>query len=150
MSSVTFDGQGPKLSIEVSSVPPWPLFNSPQIAENFSNHVTFTEHQLQHTCKTQHSNSPPFFRETGFFPRCRLNKTQQIPSEGSTFSSSVQVFQKSSQTSTKPRLLHIAAARDGQNSKNYIGSFRLVSTGLKSSCICSLYSIVQVRFGLSA
>lgn len=59
-------------------------------------------------------------------------------------------FLKSSQTLTKPGLWHIAGARDGSNSKSQGGAFRLILTGLKNSCNCSIYSIVQVRFGLSA
>lgn len=106
--------------------------------------ISFSTHATHCTATVHH------FSETGIFPRCCLNKTQQILWEGSTFSSLFQVFQKPSQTSTKPGLLHIAAVRDCYNSKNHTGSFRLISTGLESSCICSLCSIVQVRFGLLA
>lgn len=125
MSLVTFAGEGPTLTVEAPRDPPRPQFNSSRMADNFSHPpsrlraisspCSFSTQARQRTATVRHfSGAGSFSEQHTADPLGRIYLF--------IFSS---VFLKSSQTLTAPGLWHTAGARDGYNSKNHGGSFRL-------------------------
>lgn len=66
MSSVTFDGQGPKLNIEVSSVPPRPLQLPTDGRKLFQSRYIYRTSALAHMQHTAQQQSTIFQRLGSF------------------------------------------------------------------------------------